>query len=116
MTDDRLGAIHREIERLPERHRVVVVLCDLEGRSYEEAARHLRCPKSRLARARERLREGLARRGVVPTVRAQGSSGCRRDWSRRRSAARGCSRRIRSTRRASSRRRPSRSRKEYGRR
>ncbi len=75
MTDDRLDAIHREIHRLPERHRVVA-LCDLEGRSYEEAARHLRCPvgtvKSRLARARERLREGLARRGVVPTVLAQG--------------------------------------------
>ena len=44
-----------------------VVLCDLEGRSYEEAARHLRCPvgtvKSRLARARERLRAALRRRG-----------------------------------------------------
>jgi RNA polymerase sigma factor (sigma-70 family) len=76
MTNDRLDAIHREIDRLPERHRVVVVLCDLEGRSYEEAARHLRCPvgtvKSRLSRARERLREGLARRGVVPTALAQG--------------------------------------------
>jgi DNA-directed RNA polymerase specialized sigma24 family protein len=43
-TDDRLDAIDREIDRLPERHRVVVVLYDLEGRSYEEAARHLRCP------------------------------------------------------------------------
>jgi hypothetical protein len=76
MTDDRLDAIHREIDRLPERHRVVVVECDLEGRSYEEASRNMRCPvgtvKSRLARARERLREGLARRGVVPTVPAQG--------------------------------------------
>jgi DNA-directed RNA polymerase specialized sigma24 family protein len=44
----------------------------------------------------------------------RGSSGCRRDWSRPRSAARCCSRRIRSTRRASSRRRPSGSRKECG--
>ncbi len=76
MTDDLADILHREIDRLPERHRMVVVLCDLEERSYEEAARHLRCPvgtvKSRLARARERLREGLARRGVVPTVLVQG--------------------------------------------
>ncbi len=76
MTDDLIEVLHREIDRLPERHRVVVVLCDLEERSYDEAARHLRCPvgtvKSRLARARERLREGLARRGVVPMVLAPG--------------------------------------------
>ncbi len=76
MTDDLADVLHREIDRLPERHRIVVVLCDVEECSYEEAARHLRCPvgtvKSRLARARERLREGLARRGVVPTVFAPG--------------------------------------------
>ncbi len=76
MTDDLIDVLHREIDRLPERHRIVIVLCDLEGRSYEEAARHLRCPvgtvRSRLARARERLREVLARRGVVPTVLARG--------------------------------------------
>jgi RNA polymerase sigma factor (sigma-70 family) len=54
------GLVHAEIDRLPERYRMPVVLCDVEGRSYEEAARHLRCPvgtvKSRLARGRERLR------------------------------------------------------------
>ena len=75
MPDDLADVIHREIDRLPERHRIVVVLCDLEGRSYEEAARHLRCPvgtvKSRLARARERLREALGRRGVAPTALAR---------------------------------------------
>jgi RNA polymerase sigma factor (sigma-70 family) len=76
MTDDLADMLHREIDRLPDRHRIVVVLCDLEGRSHEEAARHLRCPvgtvKSRLARARERLREVLARRGIVPAVLASG--------------------------------------------
>ncbi len=76
MTDDLADILHREIDRLPERHRIVVVLCDLEERSYEETARYLRCPvgtvKSRLARARERLREVLARRGVVPAVLAPG--------------------------------------------
>jgi hypothetical protein len=75
-TFHRATILHREIDRLPERHRIAIVLCDLEGRSYEEAARQLGCPvgtvKSRLARARERLRHGLARRGVAPTVLAQG--------------------------------------------
>src|SRR6185312_3302839 len=50
-----------EIERLPEAYRLSVVLCYLEGLSTEEAARRLGCPKgtvlSRLARARDRLRE-----------------------------------------------------------
>jgi RNA polymerase sigma factor (sigma-70 family) len=67
--DDLGGLIHEAIDRLPDRYRVPVVLCDLEGRSYEEAARHLRCPvgtiKSRLARGRERLRDRLARHGLA---------------------------------------------------
>jgi len=46
-----------------------VVLCYFEGLSLDEAARRLRCPagtlRSRLARAREKLRHGLARRGVA---------------------------------------------------
>ena len=33
--------LHAEIDRLPECYRVPIVLCDLEGRSYEQAARHL---------------------------------------------------------------------------
>jgi RND family efflux transporter MFP subunit len=66
-----LGAvIHEEIERLPERYRVPVVLCDLEGRTQEQAARHLGCPvgtvKSRLTRGRQRLRDRLQRRGLAP--------------------------------------------------
>jgi RNA polymerase sigma factor (sigma-70 family) len=72
MTDDLAEILHLEIDRLPELHRSVVVLCDLEERSYEEAARHLRCPvgtvQSRLARARGRLRAALIRRGVMPTA------------------------------------------------
>jgi membrane fusion protein (multidrug efflux system) len=47
-----------------------VVLCDLEGRTHEQAARHLGCAvgtvKSRLARGRKRLRGRLVRRGVHP--------------------------------------------------
>ena len=54
--------LHEEIDRLPERYRSPVVLCDLEGRTHEQAARHLGWPvgtvKSRLSRGRERLRPG----------------------------------------------------------
>src|SRR5262249_10914048 len=68
--EDLWTAIHEEIERLPERYRVPVVLCELEGRTHEQAARHLGRPvgtiKSRLARGRERLRDRLSRRGLAP--------------------------------------------------
>ena len=71
--DDLEGVLHEEIERLPERFRVPLILCDLEGRSHEQAARHLGWPvgtvKSRQARGRERLRDRLRRRGSRPMQR-----------------------------------------------
>jgi len=70
--DDLGHVLHEEIDRLPERFRVSVVLCDLEGRTHEQAARHLGWPvgtvKSRLTRARERLRDRLTRRGLAPSA------------------------------------------------
>jgi RNA polymerase sigma-70 factor (ECF subfamily) len=58
-----------ELNRLPERYRVPFVLCHLEGRTHEEIARRLGCPRetvtTRLVRARERLRGRLSRRGVA---------------------------------------------------
>jgi RNA polymerase sigma factor (sigma-70 family) len=64
--------IHQEVDRLPPRYRVAVVLCDLEGRTHEQAARHLGCAvgtvKSRLARGRKTLRGRLIRRGVAPAT------------------------------------------------
>jgi RND family efflux transporter MFP subunit len=64
--------LHEEIDRLPERYRSPVVLCDLEGRTHEQAARHLGWPvgtvKSRLSRGRERLRDRLIRRGLAPEM------------------------------------------------
>jgi RNA polymerase sigma factor (sigma-70 family) len=62
-------AIHGEVHRLPRAFRLPVVLCYFEGLTLDEAARRLRCPagtlRSRLARAREKLRIGLTRRGVA---------------------------------------------------
>jgi RNA polymerase sigma factor (sigma-70 family) len=70
--EDLARAIHEEVGRLPDRYRVPMVLCCLEGQSLDEAAIRLRVPvgtiKSRLARGRERLRGLLARRGVGPAT------------------------------------------------
>jgi RNA polymerase sigma factor (sigma-70 family) len=64
--------IDEELDRLPAKCRAAVVLCYLEGLKAEEAARQLGCPRgtilSRLARARERLRAGLSKRGLVLTA------------------------------------------------
>ncbi|HZU37290.1 MAG TPA: RNA polymerase sigma factor, partial [Gemmataceae bacterium] len=61
-----------EISRLPVRWRTVFVLCCLQGRTNEEAARELGVPTgtvlSRLSRARARLRSRLTRRGVTLTA------------------------------------------------
>jgi RNA polymerase sigma factor (sigma-70 family) len=61
--------LEQEIGRLPEKYRVPVVLCHLEGMTLEQAARQLGCPPgtvgTRVRRARERLRRALARRGLA---------------------------------------------------
>jgi RNA polymerase sigma factor (sigma-70 family) len=61
--------LHREIDRLPGPFRLPIVLCYFEGLTPDEAAHRLRCPagtvRSRLARACEKLRRGLTRRGVA---------------------------------------------------
>jgi RNA polymerase sigma factor (sigma-70 family) len=61
--------LDQEVAQLPERCRAPFILCYLEGKTNEEAARLLGCPKgtvlSRLARARQLLRARLTRRGVT---------------------------------------------------
>jgi len=58
-----------ELIRLPDKYRSVIVLCDLEGKTRKQAARHLGCPEGTvagwLARARTMLAKRLTRRGVV---------------------------------------------------
>jgi RNA polymerase sigma factor (sigma-70 family) len=65
-------AVHAEVARLPERYRTPVVLCYLEGLTYEEAARRVGCPvgtiRVRLSRARDQLRARLERRGLGPAI------------------------------------------------
>jgi RNA polymerase sigma factor (sigma-70 family) len=69
-----LPVIHEEFGRLPERYRAPMVLCDMEDRTHEQAARELGWPlgtvKSRLARGRATLRERLTRRGFAPMALA----------------------------------------------
>jgi RNA polymerase sigma factor (sigma-70 family) len=62
-----------ELSHLPDKYRVAVVLCDLEGRTRQEAARQLGVPlgtlSARLARARAMLAKRLAvSGGSVPAL------------------------------------------------
>jgi HlyD family secretion protein len=65
---DRDAAVHEEVNRLPEKYRAPLVLCDLEGRTHQEAARFLGWPigtvKSRQSQGRGLVRDRLARRGL----------------------------------------------------
>jgi RNA polymerase sigma factor (sigma-70 family) len=66
-----LPLLDRELNGLPERYRVAVVLCDLEGLTRREAARRLNVPEGtlsgRLTRARRLLAGRLARYGLAVT-------------------------------------------------
>jgi RNA polymerase sigma factor (sigma-70 family) len=58
-----------ELSRLPDKYRVAIVLCDLEGKTRKAVARQLNIPEgtvsSRLATARAMLAKRLARHGVT---------------------------------------------------
>jgi cyanophycinase len=61
--------LHEEVIQLPERYRLPVLLCYLEGKSRQDAARELGwtegAVKGRLERGRKRLYAQLARRGLA---------------------------------------------------
>jgi RNA polymerase sigma factor (sigma-70 family) len=61
--------LDQELSSLPDKHRAVIVLCDLEEKTRREAARELGVAEgtvaSRLARARALLTKRLARHGVL---------------------------------------------------
>jgi RNA polymerase sigma factor (sigma-70 family) len=64
-----LLVVDEEVQRLPERYRLPLILCGLEGQGVPEAARQLGwsadCVRWRLARGRARLKARLARRGIA---------------------------------------------------
>jgi RNA polymerase sigma factor (sigma-70 family) len=63
-----LLALDEELANLPEKYRLPLILCHLEGRTHEEAARLLGWTagslKGRLERGRKRLHARLTRRGL----------------------------------------------------
>jgi RNA polymerase sigma-70 factor (ECF subfamily) len=71
--EENLQFLIRAIEELPEWHRNVVVLIDVHGYDYAEAAEILGLPlgtvKSRLSRARSALRDSLVASGFVSPER-----------------------------------------------
>ena len=62
------AAVHEEVNGLPEKYRAPIVLCDLQGRTHQDAARCLGWPigtvKSRQWIGRGLLRDQLVRRGL----------------------------------------------------
>jgi RNA polymerase sigma factor (sigma-70 family) len=61
--------IDQELNRLPDKYRAPLVLCDLEGKTRSEAASQIGCPDgtvaTRLVKARALLAKALTRRGLA---------------------------------------------------
>ncbi len=66
------AAVRAEVDRLPEADRLLLQMTYWQGKTYEEAADLLSWPigtvRSRLSRARERLRGRLTRLGLAPAL------------------------------------------------
>jgi RNA polymerase sigma-70 factor (ECF subfamily) len=69
LRDDLHQCLDEELARLPDKYRLPIVLCDLEGRTRREVARQLKLPEgtlsSRLTTGRRMLAKRLTRRGLA---------------------------------------------------
>lgn len=84
--NDLAPVVDEELNRLPDKYRLLIVLCDLEGVTRKDVARRLDIPEgtvaSRLATAREMLAKRLTRRGVVVSGVLLGSVLCQQSaWA-----------------------------------
>ena len=75
-TQQTIERVRRAVLSLPPRYREVVVLCDLHGRDYADAAAIVGCGvgtvRSRLHRGRDLLRQKLGRLNDVARIKRQG--------------------------------------------
>jgi RNA polymerase sigma factor (sigma-70 family) len=80
LTPEWHALVDQELQGLPEKYRVPIILCELEGRTHQEAALHLGCPvgtlSGRLSRARAMLAQRLTRRGLTLSAGVLSASLC----------------------------------------
>jgi len=74
------SALDEAIEALPDRYRIPILLCHLQGLSYADVAARIGCAEgtigARLSRARRMLRRRLERGGFAPAITAAACLDC----------------------------------------
>jgi RNA polymerase sigma factor (sigma-70 family) len=77
LRNDLQPLLDQELSRLPDKYRVPIVLCDLEGKTQREAAKQVGVPdgtlSARLFRARSMLAKRLTRHGLSVSAAALGT-------------------------------------------